>query len=86
MRPSHYAVLGLPRNFDPEQLKKQYRLLALRYHPDRNRGHEAKAAEKFKTIREAYLVLRDPEQRLGGEQRDGAARARRCERTCLHGV
>ena len=37
--PTHYAVLGLQRDFTEEQLKKQYRLLALKYHPDRTRGY-----------------------------------------------
>ena len=55
--PSHYAVLGLhPREFSPELLKKQYRALALRWHPDRNRGSEEAAAEKFKEIQGAPLL------------------------------
>ena len=55
--PSHHAELGLhPREFSPELLKKQYRALALRWHPDRNRGSEEAAAEKFKEIQGAPLL------------------------------
>jgi curved DNA-binding protein CbpA len=54
---SHYAVLGLSRDFTPEQLKKQYRLLALKYHPDRNRGDEASASDRFKALSEAFETL-----------------------------
>jgi len=60
---SHYAVLGLDRNFNPEQLRKQYRLLALRYHPDRNRGDEEAAADKFKALQQAHGTLSDASKR-----------------------
>eukprot|EP00962_Isochrysis_galbana_P030496 scaffold9899_cov122-Isochrysis_galbana.AAC.6 len=63
MASSHYAVLGLQRDFTHEQLKKQYRLLALRYHPDRNRGDEEAAAGQFKRVQEAYSTLADPSKR-----------------------
>lgn len=61
--PSHYAALGLPRDFAPELLKKNFRALAMRWHPDRNHGNEEEATEKFKAINEAYTVLSDPERR-----------------------
>ena len=62
--PSHYAVLGLrDRSFTPAQLKKQYRALAKRWHPDRNRGNEATATEHFKALQEAFEVLSDIEKR-----------------------
>jgi len=60
---SHYAVLGLERDFTAEQLKKQYRLLALRYHPDRNRGDEAAAADRFKGLQQAHATLSDAAKR-----------------------
>ena len=64
MAHSHYAMLGLDRhNFDERALKKQYRVLALKWHPDRNIGNEAAAAEKFKELQEAFEVLNDPKQR-----------------------
>ena len=61
--PTHYAVLGLTRDFTEEQLKKQYRLLALKYHPDRNRGNEEEAAKQFQAISAAHQCLSDPKQR-----------------------
>ena len=60
-QPSLYALLGLDRNnFTPEQLRRRYRALAMRWHPDRNRGNEAFATEKFKEVHRAYEVLSDP--------------------------
>ena len=64
METSHYATLGLARaEFTEAALKKQYRLLALKWHPDRNRGNEEAAAEKFKELHMAFSILSDPEQR-----------------------
>ena len=57
--PSHYAMLGVPRDFSPELLKKQYRLLALRYHPDaaeRNGVDADEVAERFIALQTAYEV------------------------------
>jgi molecular chaperone DnaJ len=58
----YYEVLGVNRNADDNELKAQYRKLALKYHPDRNPGNK-KAEEKFKEASEAYEVLRDPQKR-----------------------
>ena len=58
----YYQILGVPRNADHEAIKKAYRELALKYHPDRNPGSK-EAEEKFKDINEAYQVLGDPEKR-----------------------
>src|SRR5262245_34033483 len=57
-----YQVLGAARDADPETLKKAYRKLARRHHPDVNPGDKA-AEEKFKEISEAYDVLSDPAKR-----------------------
>jgi len=57
-----YEILGLPQNATPEEIKKSYRQLALKYHPDRNPDDKA-AEEKFKEAAEAYSVLIDPEKR-----------------------
>lgn len=57
-----YEVLGVARDADADAIKRAYRTLALRYHPDRNPG-DANAEERFKTISEAYATLRDPEAR-----------------------
>ncbi|MCS7166561.1 MAG: molecular chaperone DnaJ [Gemmatales bacterium] len=58
----YYEVLGVRRNATEEEIKRAYRELAKRYHPDRNPGDE-EAAEKFKEVTEAYEVLIDPEKR-----------------------
>ena len=62
MKRDYYEVLGVPRDAKLDAIKKAYRKLALKHHPDRNPDDE-EAAEKFKEATEAYEVLRDPEQR-----------------------
>ncbi|HVA83050.1 MAG TPA: DnaJ domain-containing protein [Candidatus Aquilonibacter sp.] len=61
MAKDYYEILGVPKNASEEQIKKAYRELALKYHPDRNK--EKSAEEKFKGINEAYSVLGEPEKR-----------------------
>src|SRR5947209_10837637 len=58
---TYYEVLDLPRNATPESIKRRYRELARRYHPDV--AKTADAGEKFRAINEAYRVLSDPERR-----------------------
>lgn len=57
-----YAILGVPRNASQEEIKRAYRKLARRYHPDVNPGNK-EAEEKFKEISEAHEILSDPEKR-----------------------
>src|SRR5690606_21204353 len=58
----YYEVLGVARDADADAIKKAYRKLALKYHPDRNGGSK-EAEEKCKEATEAYEVLRDPQKR-----------------------
>jgi molecular chaperone DnaJ len=58
----YYEILGVGRDASPEDLKRAYRTLAMKYHPDRNSGDE-QAATKFKEAAEAYDVLSNPDKR-----------------------
>jgi curved DNA-binding protein len=63
----YYQILGVPRGAAEGEIKKAYRKLAMKYHPDRNRGNR-QAEEKFKEINEAYEVLSDPQKRARFDQ------------------
>jgi curved DNA-binding protein len=58
----YYNVLGVDKTASTEEIKKAYRRLALKFHPDRNKG-DTEAEERFKEINEAYAVLSDPEKK-----------------------
>lgn len=63
----YYKVLGVDRQASEDQIKRAYRDLAKKYHPDKNPGDKA-AEEKFKSINEAYEVLKDPQKRKRYDQ------------------
>src|SRR5574344_1784931 len=63
----YYEVLGVSKTANADELKKAYRKLALKYHPDRNKGN-AEAEEKFKEVNEAYSVLSDETKRAQYDQ------------------
>ncbi|HSN57876.1 MAG TPA: molecular chaperone DnaJ [Clostridiaceae bacterium] len=62
-----YEVLGLQKGASDEEIKKAFRKLAIKYHPDKNQG-DKEAEEKFKEINEAYQVLSDPEKKAKYDQ------------------
>jgi len=62
-----YDILGVPKNASDDDIKKAYRKLAMKHHPDRNQGDE-KAEEKFKEAKEAYEMLSDPQKRAAFDQ------------------
>jgi molecular chaperone DnaJ len=65
----YYEILGLAKNASEDDIKKAYRKLAMKYHPDRNQGDGAKAAEeKFKEAKEAYEMLSDASKRQAYDQ------------------
>ncbi len=59
----YYQILGVNEKADAEEIKRTYRKLAFKFHPDRNPSNKKEAEEKFKEISEAYYVLSDPKRR-----------------------
>jgi molecular chaperone DnaJ len=69
-RPDYYKTLGVGKNASDEEIKKAYRKLARKYHPDRNAG-DKQAEEKFKEISQAHDVLSDPDKRKAYDRGTG---------------
>src|SRR2546429_9066603 len=68
----YYDILGVKRDADEEEIKKSYRKMAVKFHPDKNPGDKA-AEESFKEIGEAYEALSDPQKRAAYDQYGHAA-------------
>jgi molecular chaperone DnaJ len=64
----YYDILGVSKSANADEVKKAYRKLALKYHPDRNKENPKDSEEKFKELSEAYEVLADPEKRARYDQ------------------
>jgi molecular chaperone DnaJ len=65
----YYDTLGVPKNASDEDIKKAYRKLAMKHHPDRNQGDKSKVSEeKFKEAKEAYEILSDDSKRAAYDQ------------------
>ena len=64
----YYEVLGVARDADADTIKKAYRKLAMKWHPDHNPDNKAEAEAKFKEASEAYAVLSDPQKRQTYDQ------------------
>ncbi len=65
----YYETLGVPKNASSEDIKKAYRKLAMKHHPDRNQGDGSKASEeRFKSAKEAYEILSDESKRAAYDQ------------------
>ena len=67
MKRDYYQVLGVDKNVSQNDLKKAFKRLAIKYHPDKNPGNK-EAEEKFKEAAEAYEVLSDPSKRSTYDQ------------------
>lgn len=62
-RPDYYALLGVGKDATPDELKKAYRKMAIKWHPDKNPDNKEAAEKRFKEIATAYDVLNDPNKK-----------------------
>ena len=68
----YYELLGIQKGASEDEIKRAFRKLAVKYHPDKNQGND-EAEAKFKEINEAYQILSDPEKRAKYDQFGSAA-------------
>ena len=68
VKEDYYKLLEVDRNASEAEIKKSYRKMAMKYHPDRNKDNPQEAESKFKAIKEAYEVLSDPKKRSAYDQ------------------
>ena len=79
-RVNHYKTLGVPVTATKEEIKRAYKTLAVKWHPDKNIGNEEEASEMFQKVAVAYEVLGDEEKRMRydrGEEEDGSGSGQR---------
>ena len=60
---NYYEVLGVSETATKDEIRKAYKKLAIKWHPDKNQDNKEEAEEKFKAISEAYAVLSDPKKK-----------------------
>ncbi|XP_019360495.1 PREDICTED: dnaJ homolog subfamily B member 8 [Gavialis gangeticus] len=73
---NYYKVLGLQKNASQDDIKKSYRKLALKWHPDKNPNNKEEAEKEFKAVAEAYEVLSDPQKRSKYDRSTNESRQR----------
>ena len=69
----YYETLGVSKNASETEIKKAYKRLAMKYHPDKNQDNKAEAEAKFKEVKEAYEILTDPQKKAAYDQYGHAA-------------
>lgn len=69
----YYEVLGISKSADEKEIKKAYKRLAMKHHPDKNQDNKAESETKFKEIKEAYEILTDPQKKAAYDQYGHAA-------------
>ncbi|KAJ8130563.1 hypothetical protein O1611_g3067 [Lasiodiplodia mahajangana] len=74
-KPDYWDILGVDRGASDEELQVAYRRLAMKHHPDKNKGNEEAATEKFQEVQRAFEALRGPEKPLGQNISGGAPSA-----------